>query len=206
VNTVKSIVPYDCVCPDGICHLGRDEKSASAIFCEKCINLWFDVHLKHRIGKMLKPEGVESKCIVMRSLLQFLGLKATPNPSAKKFELGLADYWSEKKLNALLNPSKQGPKVTYEVRAANLGGRSFDAKLLEKYKNEYPDEATLLAKFMYGVHVHTAHLNWGANHSDAGTIWDINDTAANERAVIEICRLLKEHVYMGNKEPYWERM
>ncbi|MBN1575365.1 MAG: hypothetical protein JW913_02360 [Chitinispirillaceae bacterium] len=205
MDTVQQIAPDDCVCPDGKCHLGRDEKSASNVFCEKCINLWFDVHLKHRIEKMLKSEETESRCIVMRSLLQFLGLSASPNPCTKKFELRLDRYWFDKKLVALLNPSNQG-MVTYEVKADNLGGRSFNAKSLEQYNKKYPDESDLLARFMYGVHVHTAHLNWGVNHSGAGTIWDINDSAINERAVVEICRLLKEHVYMGNREPYWERM
>ncbi|MBI2930629.1 MAG: hypothetical protein HYY16_03175 [Planctomycetes bacterium] len=187
----------DCLCPDGKCHRGRPRGKERERFCDKCIELWFSNHLKHRIEKMLKPEGAESKCIVMRSLMQFLGLSSSPNPCAKKFELALAgDYRFEEPLARWHGSTG----VTYEVRADNLGSESFDDKALQDYKGQHAKEAELLARFHYGVHVHTAHLTWGANHSENGPIWNIN--SSDEDVVREICRLLKERVYKGRNVPW----
>jgi hypothetical protein len=156
---------------------------------------------------MLKPEGAESKCIVMRSLLQFLGLSASPNPSAQTFELGLVEYKYDQKLAEMRKKPKCGgcSKITYEIRADNLGGESFDPNSLSRYKTNCPNEAKILARFLYGVHVHTAHLTWGANHSDKGPIWDINDQEANKEVVREICRLLQERVYKVSRKVPWDK-
>ena len=151
VTTKSKDMNDDCVCPKGKCHHGRKKSNAKDTLCDKCIDLWFNIHLKHRVEKMLKPDGAESKCIIMRSLLQFLGLSAQPNPCAQTFELSLAKGY------------KYYKKITYEIRADNLGGESFDEKSVERYKAQYPEKAELLARFYCGVHVHTAHLTWGAN-------------------------------------------
>lgn len=143
----------------------------------------------------------------MRSLLQFLGLSAKPNPDAGTFELGLADeFWFDKTLGRMLSACKARscPEVTYEIRADNLGGGSFDAELLACYKKRDSKKAELVARFLYGAHVHTAHLTWGANHSDGGPIWDINDPNANKEVVREICDLLEELVYKGKREVPWD--
>ena len=192
-------MPNDCICPDPNkkCHLGRQKGNEKDPLCSECIDLWFHKHLEHRIGKMIKLEGAESKCIVMRSLLQFLGLSSKPNPDAQSFELALAGRYKFLRKKRCAH-CRSFPEVTYEVRADNLGGKSFDSASLAQYKSDHPEEAELLARFLYGVHVHTAHLNWGANHSDTGPIWDINHAKDNKDVVQQIRRLLKERVY-GNR-------
>jgi hypothetical protein len=92
--------------------------------------------------------------------------------------------------------------VTYEIRADNLGGVSFDESYLKKYKKDSPSRAALLARFHYGVHVHTAHLTWGANHQANATIWDINNAVENREVVRAICDLLKERVYKSRAVPW----
>lgn len=202
------LMPVDsCVCPDGKCHNGRHMSGANDVLCDKCISLWFQTHLRHRIEKMLKPEGAESKCIAMRSLMQFLGLSSSPNPDAGTFELGLAgEYKCHKKLAEMRNKCKGGGyrEITYEIRADNLGGESFDAESLKRYKALDPKKAKVLARFLYGVHLHTAHLTWGANHSDEGSIWDINNSEANQEVVREICILLQKRVYKGGRKLPWD--
>jgi hypothetical protein len=134
----------------------------------------------------------------MRSLLQFLGLSSSPNPCANKFELALADEYRFEKLLARMRGASE---VTYEIRAVNLGGQSFDDKALSDYKSMHPKKAELLARFHYGVHVHTAHLTWGANHEDGSLIWDINST--DQTVVCEICDLLQKRVY-GQRNLPWD--
>jgi hypothetical protein len=154
---------------------------------------------------MLNPKGSESMCIVMRSLLHFLGLSSSPNPSAGTFELGLAkEYKYHCLLAKMRNPGNY--EITYEIKADNLGGESFDDKSLARYKADYPGKVELLAKFHHGVHVHTAHLTWGANHSVNCAIWDINNEEANREVVEEICNLLQERVYKktGRQVPWDE--
>ena len=131
MNDDKNILSDTCVCPKGKCHHGRKMSNAKDPLCDKCIDLWFHKHLKHRVEKMLKPDGAESKCIIMRSLLQFLGLSAKPNPCAQTFELSLADaYKYDKKLVEMRNLSTNIScrEITYEIRADNLGGESFDSE------------------------------------------------------------------------------
>lgn len=207
MNDDERIPADDCVCPDGKCHLGREMSRAKDVLCDKCINLWFQTHLRHRIKMMLKPDGVESKCIAMRSLLQFLGLSSHAKPSAGTFELmARKKYNDDTKLAEMRNSCKRGgcSKITYEIRADNLGGESFDKASVKCYKQDNPKEAKVLARFLYGVHVHTAHLTWGANHSDKGPIWDINDSKANQEAVREICILLQKRVYKRGRKLPWD--
>jgi len=207
MNGDKSISADSCVCPNGKCHHGRKLPNAKDPLCVDCIDLWFNMHLRHRIKKMLQHEGAESKCIVMRSLLQFLGLSSSPNASAQTFELSLTDnYKVDRKLVDMLNQHKGSgcSNITYEIRADNLGGESFDGDSLGQYKKKYPEEANILARFLYGVHVHTAHLTWGANHSDKGPIWDINNNLENQQVVQEICRLLQKRVYKEGREVPWD--
>jgi len=195
----------DCVCPDGKCHQGRQRTTnAKKLLCKKCITLWFEKHLKHTVRKMLDPDGAESKCIAMRSLLQFLGLRSSEDPSAKTFELKVAGkYWDHSKLAGMRNPTKNC-KITYEIRADNLGGKSFDDADLNQYKSKDPEMARLLARFLYGVNVSMAHITWGANHSDSDLVWNINDHRENQRVVVEICNLLQERVYGQSRKPPWD--
>ena len=141
----------------------------------------------------------------MRTLLQFLGLAAKVNPDAKTCQLASAgEYQCTKALARMRSPemARDCSDVTYEIRADNLGGESFDTDAVKAYKRDYPQKAELLARFLYGVHVHTAHLTWGANHGDNGVIWEIGDRDSNTKVAREICRLLKERVYRDRDVPW----
>ncbi|MEA3224993.1 MAG: hypothetical protein U9Q07_03520 [Planctomycetota bacterium] len=200
----------NCICPDGKCHLGRKKSRWTDPLCGKCIELWFEDHLPHRIEMMLKPDGSESKWMAMRSLLQFLGLGSGPNLKTGALELWARDtYYDHKKLAKMRKTYKgsEQDKFTYEIRADNLRGDSFDEASLERYKQDNPKDAELLARFIYAAHQHTAHLTWGANHWDGKTIWDVGDPKANleEEVVRVICILLEERVYKGDRKPPWDK-
>lgn len=182
----------NCRCPDGICHLGRSAGKETDPLCYKCIDLWFKEHLPHRIGKMFKEEGAESKFIVMRSLLQFLDFASSYNTAAKCFQLEHAGPY----VRVDPHGQPQGTaKVTYEIRVGNLKGHAFDSADVAKHRQANRADAELLARFHNAAHVHTAHLTWGANHGDGWVLWDTDNGAEDLKVKRLICGLLLTRLY-----------
>ena len=149
----------NCICPnpDKRCHEGRSIIDQTEQLCDECVDLWFNIHLKHWIQKIRSGEP-ESKSIIMRGALQFLNLRAYPGSSASEFELGVpkkGKYWNHREL-AIARGDKR-TFVTYEVRATNLGGRAFDQDSVDKYRKDHPEEAALLARFLFSTNTSTAH-------------------------------------------------
>jgi hypothetical protein len=141
---------------------------------------------------MLSEENSESKCIITRSILHFLGLDVKYNDNFKVHELAQHTH------------RIQG-RATYEVMANNLGGLCFDDQAVEEFRRTQPIMAKLLARYLNGVNLHTAHLTWGANHSPDGAVWDINDHESNAKVIKFACEMLQSRVYFGARAAIWNQ-
>lgn len=197
----------NCICNGPAkCHLGRKHGDEAKKLCDSCIAAWFDEHLKHRIEQLLAPQEAEAKYIAGRSLVQFLGLTSTLNGDAGEYVLKLEDGYKFVVYPAMpkCGTCGQPNKVTFEVRAENLGGQSFTGRELNEFKAKCRDRARILAHFHQGANVHTAHLTWGANHSDEGVVWS-SESSDDELAIKALCDLLKERVYKERDVP-WNEM
>jgi len=194
----------NCRCPSSErCHLGRRKGQEEKELCGGCINLWFDEHLQHKVEQFLDPREAEAKYIAGRGLLQFLGLSSAVNPAAREYVLKLEDsYKFVTPLVAVDCPHcGHRAKVTYEVRANNLGGNTFTGEQLKEFEKAHPREAAILARFHQGACIHTAHLTWGANHPDCGVVW--NESGPDDGiAVKALCDLLELRVYKARPLPW----
>jgi hypothetical protein len=184
--------PIDCFCESSKCDSGREPGREGEIFCDSCVDKWLKIHLANRIRKILYSRNTESKLVITRSILQFLGLQVRFDKFSKMYCLDLYRH-------------KFYGHRTHDVMAVNLGGKNIDEIDLKALALNGSNDACLLARYIQGIHVSTAHLTWGANHTSTNVIWDINNANNNKHALFLIMRFLKTNVYFGPRQIIWDQ-